>query len=143
MSAETHKAMLRRVMDEAVTRGNLAVVDELVAPGYVNHNLPAPAPGPDGFKQIIQLFRGAFPDIRVTLDDVIVEGDKVASRGFWQGAHRGEFMGVPATGKQVRVAYLDIWRVEDGKFVENWVQMDLLGLLQQLGVAPQPEPATV
>ena len=142
MSAETHKAMLRRVMDEAVTGGNLAVVDEHVAPSYVNHNLPAPAPGPDGFKQVIQMFRGAFPDIRVTLDDMIVEGDKVASRGSWQGTHRGEFMGVPATGKQVRVAYLDIWRVEGGKFVENWVQMDLLGLLQQLGVAPQPEPAT-
>jgi steroid delta-isomerase-like uncharacterized protein len=114
----------------------MSVIDELLDPSYVNHNMPAPAPGNEGFKQVIMMFRNAYPDLHVTVEDVIAEGDKVASRGTWRGTHQGEFMGVPATGKQVAVSYSDIWRVENGKFVENWVQMDLLGLMQQLGVVP-------
>ena len=84
------------------------------------------------------MFLTAFPDFHVTLEDVIAEGDKVASRGVWRGTHQGNFMGIPATGKSVAVSYSDIWRFENGKAVENWVQMDMLGLMQQLGVAPAP-----
>ena len=82
------------------------------------------------------MFLEAFPDMRITLDDVIGEGEKVATRGHWVGTHKGAFMGVPATGKAVNVKFMDMWRFENGKAVENWVQMDLLSLMQQLGVVP-------
>jgi predicted ester cyclase len=74
--------------------------------------------------------------MHVTLEDEIAEGDKVITRGYFSGTHQGEFQGIPPTGKQIKVSYIDIWRVENGKLVENWIQMDMVGLLQQLGVIP-------
>lgn len=127
--------MLRRVFDEVVGQGNFDLIDELVAPSYVNHNIPQAGVGVEGIRNMIGMFRAAFPDIRVDLDDVIQQGDRVASRGVFTGTHQGDFMGIPATGRSVRVQFIDIWRIEDGKFAENWVQMDMLGLMQQLGVA--------
>jgi steroid delta-isomerase-like uncharacterized protein len=141
MSADQNKALIHRLFEEGINKGNLGVVDEVIAPNYVNHDLPAPAPGAEGFKQIIAMFRTAFPDLHITDEDVIAEGDKVAKRGEWRGTHQGDFMGIPATGKSVAVSYSDIWRIENGQAVENWVQMDMLGLMQQLGVAPAPEQA--
>ena len=141
MSLEENKALLRRVFEEAMNKGNLSVIDELIAPNYVNYSLPLPTPGPEGFKQIIGMFRSGFPYFNITIDDEFAEGDKVGTRGTWHGTHRGEFMGIAPTGKEVTVAYIDIWRVENGKFVENWVQMDMMGLMQQLGVVPAPGQA--
>jgi steroid delta-isomerase-like uncharacterized protein len=141
MSTEQNKAIVRRVFDEIVSKGNLSVADELLAADYVNHDFPAPAPGAEGFKLVTTMFRTAFPDIVVKLADVLAEDDKVVTRGVFEGTHKGEFMGIPATGKRVSVKYLDVWRLENGKAKENWVQMDLLGLMQQLGVIPAPEQA--
>ncbi len=135
------RAMYLRGFDEAINQRKLEVVDELIADTYVNHSLPAPAPGAEGFKHVIQLFVAAFPDMRVDIDDVLVDGDKVAGRGRWSGTHQGEFMGIPATGKHVSVAFMDIWRAEGGRWVENWVQMDFLGMMQQLGLVPEPGSA--
>jgi predicted ester cyclase len=87
---------------------------------------------------VLDQFFAAFPDMHVTVEDVIEDGDRIATRGRFVGTHRGEFNGVPATGRPVDVKYIDVWRVEDGKAVENWVQMDLLGLLQQVGAVPAP-----
>jgi steroid delta-isomerase-like uncharacterized protein len=134
MSVAQNKEMLRRLFEEGLNRGNLDIIAEHIGDDYVNHNLPAPAPGREGFRQVVQMFLSAFPDMQVTLHDIFGDGDKVGARGSWRGTHEGEFMGIPATGKHVEVQYIDIWRVEDGKFVDNWVQMDLLGLMQQLGV---------
>lgn len=142
MSVEGNKAMLRRGFEEGVNRGNFAVVDELIGPSYVNHSFPD-ARGPEGFKQVIGMFRSAFPDICVTVEEMIAEGEKVATRGTWRGTQRGAFMGIPPTGRQITVSYSDFWRIENGKAVENWVQMDLLGLMQQLGVIPAPGAAPV
>jgi steroid delta-isomerase-like uncharacterized protein len=139
MSTEQNKAIVRRVFDEIVSKGNLSVADELLAADYVNHDFPTPMPGADGFKMVTTMFRAAFPDIVVKLADVLAEGDKVVTRGAFEGTHKGEFMGIPATGKRVSVKYLDVWRLENGKAKENWVQMDLLGLMQQLGVVPAPD----
>jgi len=139
MSTESNKTVIRRGFEEGINQGNLAVFDEVIAPNYVNHNFPTPVPGPEGFKQVLGMFLAGFPDLRVTLEDVLAEGDKVATRGIFTGTHRGEFNGIPATGKTVTVSYSDVWRVENGKAVENWVQMDMMGLLQQLGVIPTPE----
>lgn len=142
MSAEENKALILRVFEEGVNGGDDAVFDEVISPDYVNHSMPAPTPGLEGFKQLIGMFRAAFPDLSVTVVDVVAEGDRVATRGTMSGTHRGDFMGVPATAGTVEVPYIDIWRVEGGKGVENWVQMDMLGMMQQLGVVPMPEQAT-
>ena len=138
MSTEENKTRLRRVFDEGINQKQLDVFDELLAPNYVNYNMPAPVPGPAGFKQVIGMFHMAFPDMHITIEDEFGEGDKVGTRGYITGMHKGEFMSIPATNKPVKVTYIDLWRVENGKFVENWVQMDMLGLMQQLGVVPAP-----
>ncbi len=138
MSTEQNKALVRRGFEEGINQGKLDYFDQVLAPTYVNHNMPAPGPGPEAFKQVLAMFLKAFPDMHITVEDVITEGDKVATRGTWRGTHKGDFMGIPATGKSVSVTYSDIWRFENGQAVENWVQMDMLGLMQQLGVAPAP-----
>jgi predicted ester cyclase len=131
MSTESNKAVIRRGFEEGINQGNLSVFDELVAPTYVNHTFPAPVTGPDAMKGAVQAFKTGFPDMQITLEDVLAEGDRVATRGY--------FNGIPATGKAIKVNYSDVWRLEDGKPVENWVQIDMMGLLQQLGVIPTPE----
>jgi predicted ester cyclase len=138
MSIEENKTRVRRGFEEGINQKKLDVFDELLAPNYVNYNMPAPAPGPAGFKQVIGMFYTAFPDMHITIEDAFGEGDKVGTRGYFTGTHQGEFMGIPATNKPVKVSFIDLWRAENGKFVENWVQMDMLGLMQQLGVVPTP-----
>jgi steroid delta-isomerase-like uncharacterized protein len=142
MSTERNKALVSRVFEEGMNQLNDAVFDELIDPQYVNHDFPSPAPGAEGFRQVTAMFQAAFPDFHVTLEDEIADGNKVASCGYFTGTHKGEFMGIPATGKSVKVTYIDIWAVENGKLKENWVQMDMLGLMQQLGVIPAPQQAT-
>jgi steroid delta-isomerase-like uncharacterized protein len=138
MSTESNKALIRRVFEEGMNLRKPAVFDEILAPTYRNHNMPAPAPGPAGLRQVMVMFTEAFPDMVITVEQMLAEGDRVATQGTWKGTHKGAFMGVPATGKTVAVGYIDVWRIEGGKAVENWVQMDLLGLMQQLGVVPGP-----
>ena len=141
MSTEENTALVRRVFEEVFNRRHAGAIDELIAPNYINHDIPAPAPGIEGFKQIHALFLTAFPDIHITIEDELSEGDKVATRGYFTGTHLGEFQGIPPTGRRIRVPYIDLWRVENGKLVENWVQLDRLGMLQQLGVIPAPGQA--
>lgn len=141
MATEENKTRLRRGIEEGINQRKLDVFDELLAPNYVNYNLPAPAPGPEGYKQVIAMFCMAFPDMHITIEDAFGEGDTVGTRGYMTGTHQGEFMGISATNKPIKVAYLDLWRAENGKFVENWVQMDMLGLMQQMGVVPTPGQA--
>jgi predicted ester cyclase len=138
MSTEENKNLVRRIFEEGINQNKPNVFDELLAPTYVNYNFPTPAPGVDGFKMVIGLFRTAFPDFQVTLEEELAEDDKVITRGHFTGSHKGDFQGIPPTGKQIKVKYIDVWRIADGKMVENWVQMDQLGLMQQLGVIPTP-----
>lgn len=139
MATEENKANIRRVFEEGINGRNMGALDGVIGDDYVNHSFPAPAPGREGFKQVIGMFLSAFPDMHITLNDVLGEGDRVVTRGYFTGTHSGEFMGIPATGKQINVNYMDMWVIHDGKAAENWVQMDLLSLMQQLGVAPSPE----
>lgn len=136
MSTEQNKAMVRRVFETAINAGDDTVLDELLAADYVNHDMPAPAPGPAGFKQVIGQFRAAFPDMRVTIEDEFADGDLAGTRGRFTGTHRGDFMGIPASGKPIDVKYIDLWRVRGGKLAENWVQMDTAGLMRQIGATP-------
>ncbi len=134
MSAEENKRILARGFD-AMNKQDFDALAKVIDENYINHSFPD-ARGPEGFRQVIGMFFAAFPDMHVDVADMIAEGDKVASRGTWRGTHKGEFMGIPATGKPIEIGYSDVWRFEHGKAVENWVQMDMLGMLQQLGVAP-------
>jgi predicted ester cyclase len=133
--APDNKAVIRRVFDAMNTK-DFSILDEVIAPSFVNHDMPAPMPGPDGMKQMLGGFFAGFPDMHVNLDALVGDGDLVASRGTFGGTHRGEFMGVPATGKDVTVKFIDVWRVENGLAVENWVQLDIMGLMVQLGAVP-------
>lgn len=138
---DQNKALVRRLFEEAFNKRNMSVIDALLGVNYVNHDFPAPAPGIEGFKQVVALFTTAFPDMRVTIEEELAEGDKIITRGYFTGTHKGVFQNIPPTGKSIKVKYIDIWRIEKGKLVENWVQMDQLGMLQQLGVVPMPGPA--
>ena len=133
-----YSSHVRRMFDEVINNKNLDAIDELVAPSFMNHSMPMPEPGPAGFRQVISAFTTAFPDMRVDIDDVIVDGDRVATRGTMTGTHDGEFNGIPATGRSVNIPYIDVWRFDGDKAVENWVTMDMLGMMQQLGVVPEP-----
>lgn len=137
MSAES-KAISRRFLEEAFNRGNLGVVDELVAPGFVNHDaaLPEPTIGIEGAKASIMGYRDAFPDLRLTIEQQVAEGELVTTRWSARGTHQGDLMGMSATGKQATVTGITIDRIVDGRFVESWTNWDTLGLMQQLGVVP-------
>ena len=140
---EDNKALNRRFVEEVINQGNIEAIDELIDPGVVDHAAPPGVPtGREGAKQFFAIVRSAFPDLHHTIEDMIAEGDKVVMRSTWSGTHQGEFMGIPATGRRVRVSAIDISRVADGRIVEHWEQSDALGLMQQLGVIPPPEQAS-
>lgn len=95
-----------------------------------------PVKGPEGYLEIMAMMRSGFPDIQWVLEETIAEGDKVAARSIMRGAYKGPFFDVPATGKPIQVQAMNIYRLSDGKFVEECGQPDLLGLLQQIGAIP-------
>ena len=140
MSPEQNKALVRQFVDEIFNRGNVGIADELMSSDFVEHEeLPPGVPsGRDGVKQMTVMLRSAFPDFRATIEDMVAEGDKVVLRMTWTGTHKGEFMGVPPTGKSVSFGVIDVLRVAEGKFVEHWGQMDSMSLMQQLGAIPEP-----
>ena len=137
MASDENKERVRRLFEQGINAQDEALIGELVSPDYVNHDMPAPAPGAEGFKQIVGQFRAAFPDLRITIDEQCAEADLVANRGHFTGTHKGEFMGIPETGKPVEVKYMDFWRVRDGGLAENWVQIDMTSLMQQIGALPE------
>lgn len=143
MSTEVNKSILRRYFEEAWNEGRLEMLDEIVAPNYVNHDpaVPGLPPGPEGLKPIIAGFRAAFPDLHFSIEDQIAEGDKLVTRWTMRGTHLGEFMGLPPSGKQVTSGGMQIERVVNGQIVEHWRKSDDLGLMQQLGALPAP-PST-
>jgi steroid delta-isomerase-like uncharacterized protein len=140
--SEENKAVARRIIEEVWNKKNLDAIDELIAADYVDHTLPPGVPpGRDGAKAFIGMYVNAFPDVKITIEDMIAKGDKVAIRWSATGTHTGELMGIPATGKQITVTGLDITRFAGGKSVEFWGQFDQMGMMQQLGVIPTPEEA--
>lgn len=142
MATHDNRALVYRLVD-AFNSGDLDVLDQLVAPDFVDHDrrraeLPR---GPEGVKIAWRMFRNAFPDLYGVVDDAIVENDKVVVRGTFRGTHRGPLMGIPPTGKQITMTLIDINRFEHGLLVERWAEADMLGMLQQLGAVPAPEAA--
>jgi steroid delta-isomerase-like uncharacterized protein len=138
MSTEQNKAIVRRFLEDYTP----AVVDELLVSNYIHHDPSLPPEfqrGRDAYKQINAMFHSAFPDLNVTVEDLVAEGNKVAARWIWGGTHRGELMGIPATSKQVAATGTSIHRIAEGRIAESWFNFDTLGMMQQLGVVPTPE----
>jgi steroid delta-isomerase-like uncharacterized protein len=140
MSTEQNKALVRQLVEEIFNRGNISLADELLAPDFVEREeLPPGMPRDrEGVKLLTTMLRSAFPDFKATIDDIVAEGDKVVIRQTWSGTQKGEFMGVPPTGKRVSFGVIDIIRIAGGKFVEHWGIMDSTALMQQLGAMPAP-----
>jgi steroid delta-isomerase-like uncharacterized protein len=142
--SEDNKAVARRVLD-CFNSGNVDELDELVAADAVDHDEQNPnrgTPGPDGLKQTIQMYRAAFPDLKLTIEEQIAEGNMVATRWVAVGTHQGDLPGLPATGRQSTVTGMGFDRVENGKIAEAWGNWDTLGMMQQLGAIPEPQEAT-
>ena len=142
MSTEANKSIVRRYVEEVQNQGNLTALDELTAPAYVNHSAPPGVPpNREGIKQLAAMFRQAFPDGRMTIEDMVAEADRVATRKTFRGTHLGDLMGIPPTGKTVAIGLIDFARLADGKVVETWHAGDDLGLLQQIGALQPPTSA--
>ncbi len=137
MSVEQNKALMRRFYDEVVNGGNLNAIDELASPDFVDHEaFPGLATGREGVKQFFSLLRTGFPDLRMNVDDLIAERDKVVARATMTGTHQGEFAGIAATGKRVNVPTIDIVRFAAGKLAEHWGVTDTASMMEQLGALP-------
>ena len=138
MSREGNKAIIRRLFDEVFNQGNVEVIDEIVADNVVGHDATSREPkrGLASLKQVTILFCTAFPDGQYLLSDLIAEEERVVARWGLQGTHRSEFMEIPATGKQVSITGIVIYRLANNKIVEYWGNFDTFGLMQQLGVIP-------
>ena len=144
MSVEQNKALARKAFEEVINSGNLDLVDETTAAEFVRHDLGGlpDIVGSEAVKLFIKGGRAAFPDIHMTIEDLIAEGHKVVVRYTARGTHTGEFRGIAPTGKQVTWAGINIYQEEGGKVVETWQLSDRLGMMQQMGVIPsigQPE----
>jgi predicted SnoaL-like aldol condensation-catalyzing enzyme len=128
-----------RFLDETVTRKNLAAIDELTTPDFVEHGVPPGfPPNREGTKQFFGMLLGGFPDVSYEIEDLIVQGDRLAARILWRGTQTGEFMGSPPSGKVITVQSIEWLRMEDSKLAEHWGLNDDLGMLQQLGLIPAP-----
>jgi len=142
MANEQNEQVVRKAF-EAFSTGDMSLIDESSAEDSVTHDpaLPDDSRGPEGFKQVVQGYRTAFPDLNVTVDEQIAEGDRVCTRWTARGTHGGEFFGAPATNKQATVTGMTIDRVRDGQIVESRTNWDALGLMQQLGLVSMPMPS--
>jgi steroid delta-isomerase-like uncharacterized protein len=138
MSAESNKALHRQFYEEVVNKRNPGAIDEIFSPDWVGHTSGRPDTNRDGLKQAFKDFGESFSDPHAAIEHQIAEGDLVATHITMSGTNTGPFMGMPATGKKVHYAGVEIVRIADGKIVEFWGLLDMLTMLQQLGLAPSP-----
>ncbi len=137
-----HSATQRRLYD-LLNAGDIEAFGALLADGFVEHEVaPGLAPTKEGVQEFFRIYRAAFPDLRMDPEDVVASGDKVVARVRATGTHEGEFMGMPPTGKRIDVQLIDIMRfADDGRVHEHWGVVDMLAMMQQLGVVPEGPPA--
>ncbi|MGH2588939.1 MAG: ester cyclase [Dehalococcoidia bacterium] len=137
MPVEENKAVISRVFEEVWNQGDLDRIDELFTPEYVRHGVPADGlAGPEGEKQHRAAFRAAFPDLVITAEDMVAEGDRVAVRYTWTGTYQGTWPGIPGAGTRVTMTGIAIHRMVAGRITDLWVVGDELGLFRQLGALP-------
>ncbi len=141
--SEANKAFVRRTVDEAVNQGKLGVVDELVTTGYVYHGPGGQElRGPEGLRQLITMYRTAFPDLHMSIEGLIAEGDNVVLRWTVRATHKGDLQGIAPTGKKVTVTGIAVSRFEGGKIAEEWESFDQLSMMEQIGAVPATVPAS-
>lgn len=137
--SEQNKAAVRHWIEKGFNQQNLDEFDLYFSPELVNHGLPPSLPpGLEGTKLFASVFFGAYPNLQVSIEDMVAEGDKVVTRWSAQGTHQGELMGVPPTGKDVLITGIAMDRFKGGKSIEHWEIVDQAGMMQQLGVMPSP-----
>jgi steroid delta-isomerase-like uncharacterized protein len=139
--SDENKAIVRREVKDLFGQGNLDAADEIYAPDYVGHtpDVPEDIRGVEAARQYAASFRNAFPDLQATVVDQLADGDKVATRFTGRGTHEGDLEGIAPTGNRMEITGIVISRIEGGKIVEDWTNYDGLGMMQQLGVIPEPE----
>ena len=140
--SEAHKVLAMRMYNEVISQGDLAALDDMIHDDFVEHEempgLPTDKSAPAAF---VTMFRSAFPDLQASVEDILQDGDKLVVRARMSGTHKGEFMGMPATGKRIDVRLIDILRFgDDGLAHEHWGVIDSLTMMQQLGAVPE-DPA--
>jgi len=132
-TAEKNKKLVRRFYDEVMRDGNLAVIDELIADNYIEHEeFPGLTPNKEGLKGWVKMTRGAFPDLKMEVEDIIAEGNKVAVIARMKGTHQGEFLGKKGTGRKLDLPFVDVILIKDGKAVEHWGYSDNMKMAEQL-----------
>jgi predicted ester cyclase len=135
---EQNKQVFRRLIEEGFNNGNLAGLDELFAANFREHQDGMLPPNLEGVKGAIRSLRAAFPDLMLTIEEIIADGDKTWARITARGTHRGQFMHLPPTGKTITIDVIDICRFEGGKIAEHWGVADRLAMMQQIGAIPKP-----
>lgn len=135
---EKNKALVRRFVDEVQSQHNLAALDELFSPDFIDHSGMTNPPTLEGSRQFFTMMFAAFPDMRMTVHQQLAEGNKVMTHKTLRGTHQGPFMGIPATGNEVSVDIIDIFAVDGDLITEHWTVGDMLTMMQQLGVVPGP-----
>jgi steroid delta-isomerase-like uncharacterized protein len=142
MSTEENKAIVHRMTEEFYNQGYIEHADQFFAASYVHHDPANPqVRDRDGLTAVVRAFRAGCPDLHITTDDLVAEGDQVTKRWTIHATHTGDLSGLPPTGKRIALSGLELFRLADGKIVECWTAYDNLSLLQQLGAIPTPEPA--
>ena len=140
MSSTDLKTVFRQGVNEVFNKKNMNYIEELYAHDAIDHSAPPGLPpGIEGFRLKIGMFTNAFPDLSISYDFVLAEGDMVAGRFTFTGTHQGDFAGIPPTGKQVSVTGHDFVRMVNGKVTNHWLEMDTMTMMQQLGVIPTPQ----
>lgn len=139
MSVQENMAVARRAFDEVWSQGKVELVDELLAPDWVGRpgGLGEPLEGPEAAKEWITRLRDGFPDITFTIEEMVADGDFVATRWIARGTHEGTFKGMEPTGRSATIGGMTFQRFEDGRIAEGWSEMDALGLFMQLGAMPE------
>jgi len=143
MSIEENKALILRFFEEIDARRDVSVIDDFISPEFVDHSPPpGTSPDIDGQRQAFLHFQEATPDGYHAVEDIVAEGDKVMVRISARGTQTGELFGIPPTGTRLEGTGIGVYRIADGKIVEHWNEVDMFGVVQQLGVIPMPEEAS-
>jgi predicted ester cyclase len=136
MSEEKNKACVRRIVDEVNNRGMLESVEEIISPDYIGHGGSKEVRGPEGYRQAAEAYRVTFPDLHMTIDDMVAEGDNVAWRFTWVATFSGPLANIAPTGRKVVQSGIALWRFENGKAVDAWGYSDSMNMYRQMGINP-------
>ena len=137
--SEANETVLRRLIDEVINNGDFSVLTELVEPDYIYRSPDQELEGPEALKGLLAAYRVAFPDLNVSIDDLVNGGEKVAVSITLTGTHQGDLMGIPATGRPVNLQGMILSNFRDGRIVEEFEVLDMLAMFQQLGVVSLPD----